>query len=232
MSDFKVSNIQIFPGLSRSISSTCTQAPQLLSGVLTKLEELQEDLLIDRKETEQKLVDLKNQIRAASAAGGRDNGLNAKMSQLQRKLNLLKSAESKMQHLLQRITALLAKSHLIASSAKKADAILTQIGQVASKYLQLSLHSNNSSTDISKHSGTTYVAPKIRVVGDTFHYSKENSISQMLIDQISRDVKQSGVKGNKISIDNISQLDFSVLEKNGFTISKIGPNQYSAFKDL
>ncbi|MEY4125928.1 MAG: hypothetical protein RL737_117, partial [Bacteroidota bacterium] len=39
-------------------------------------------------------------------------------------------------------------------------------------------------------------------------------------------------KIKKVSISNVSQLHFNMLEQNGFTIQKLAPNDYSAYKEL
>jgi hypothetical protein len=39
-------------------------------------------------------------------------------------------------------------------------------------------------------------------------------------------------KIKKVSISNVSQLHFNMLEQNGFTIQELAPNDYSAYKEL
>jgi hypothetical protein len=47
-----------------------------------------------------------------------------------------------------------------------------------------------------------------------------------------KSVNQGSQKANKISFSEVSQSSFSILEKNGFTIQKIEPNKYSAYKEI
>jgi hypothetical protein len=56
-----------------------------------------------------------------------------------------------------------------------------------------------------------------------------------MLDAILNQAKQNNTgssSASKVSLGNISQSSFSLLEKNGFTIQKIGPNEFSAFKEL
>ena len=61
------------------------------------------------------------------------------------------------------------------------------------------------------------------------------SDSNPILKQWAVEAKQNNTgasSSSKVSLGNISQSSFSLLEKNGFTIQKIGPNEFSAFKEL
>ena len=70
------------------------------------------------------------------------------------------------------------------------------------------------------------------MLGNTFHFSTDQRLSQLSIQKLELEIKNSRQKGNKISIDNVSQLDFDLLKKQGYSIQEIKPNEFSAYKKI
>jgi hypothetical protein len=239
MSDIKINDITVFGELKRGIGMISQRMPGALSNTGSSLEGLKRDLLVDIKETEQ---EIDKQKRAAAQAekeksqgGGeavaKENQVpRANMSQLNAKLGALKNAFSNIEHLLIRFRQLKTKEGEVLSTIPKANLALDELEQIARVYLQMPATKTGYS-NFSTNGGDGYsTGSDIRMIGDTFHFTRGSQFEQMQIDKLELQAKQNNIKGNKISIDKVSSLDFSLLEKNGYQIQKIGPNDYSAYK--
>jgi hypothetical protein len=102
---------------------------------------------------------------------------------------------------------------------------------------QAGSHSNRSDSSQSGSSNNPGNQDILTQAGDAFHFNldKTSQVNQHMLDAILNQAKQNNTgssSASKVSLGNISQSSFSLLEKNGFTIQKIGPNEFSAFKEL
>jgi hypothetical protein len=146
----------------------------------------------------------------------------------------LKSAQASLEHLLFQAKQCESKiTQKIAESKKGIDA-LTQFESIANNYLNISINSSGSSTSEKGRSTSINSKLKTELVGVTLHINNENtSITQVDIDHTIKSLKDfENQKAQKISFSEVSQSSFSILEKNGFTIQKIEPNKYSAYKEI
>jgi hypothetical protein len=239
MSDIKINDITVFGELKRGIGMIGQRMPGALSNTGSSLEGLKRDVLVDIKETEKEIDKQKKAAIQAekekSQGGGEATAKGsevprANMSQLNAKLGALKNAFSNIEHLLIRFRQLKTKEGEVLSTIPKANLALDELEQIARVYLQMPATSTgNSNAGTNPGDGYSPVS-ELRMVGDTFHFTRGSQLGQMQIDKLELQVKQNSIKGNKISIDKVSSLDFSLLEKNGYQIQKVGANDYSAYK--
>jgi hypothetical protein len=239
MSDIKINDITVFGELKRGIGMIGQRMPGALSNTGSSLEDLKRDVLVDIKETEQ---EIEKQKRAAAQAekeksqgGGEaiakgNEDPRANMSQLNAKLGALKNAFSNIEHLLIRFRQVKTKEGDVFSTVSKANLALDELEQIARAYLQMPATATGYSNSGGNGGDGYSPSSEIRMVGDTFHFTRGSQLGQMQIDKLEQQAKQHNIKGNKISIDKVSSLDFSLLEKNGYKVQKIGANDYSAYK--
>ncbi len=236
MSDIKINDLAVFGELKRGIGQLGQGLPGIVTNTNTSLESLKRDIAVDIKETEQeiekqkKLASQAENIPNQGTSRGQDDP-KAKLSQLNQKLGVLKNSLSSVEHLMIRSRQLKTKADDILNSTSKANQVLDSLEAVAREYLQLPATNTSGSSFSGGGPGNgNYSSSNIRMLGDTFHFTKGNQLGQSQIDNLERQAKQNGTKGNKISIDKVSSLDFNLLEKNGYKIQQIGPNDFSAFK--
>jgi hypothetical protein len=210
--------------------------PEPLSLVRQTLEDLLRDLQTDLIETEQQISEIENQ--AAAASSDPENGadaeqeLNREQSNLQQKTGELKSAISQIEHLKLRYNMTERRVRDALNKSKNAPQALRLFEEIAKKYLKQTDGFSNSRWANENDSNTSRKDSGYRLVGDTVHSSKKDQLTQTTIDNLENEIRNTGIKGNKISIDGVDQLDFSLLEKNGYTISKSDSNEYSAYKTI
>lgn len=239
MSDIKINDIGVFGELKKGIGMIGQRMPSALSNVGSALESLKRDVLVDLKETEQEIEKQKKAAAQAekekSQGGGEavvagNEDPRAKMSQLNAKLGALKNAFSNIDHLLIRFRQMKTKEADFLSTVSKSNLVLEELEQIARTYLQMPAIASGNSNSEGNWGGGYSTGSEIRMVGDTFHFTRGSQLGQMQIDKLEQQSKQNIIKGNKISIDKVTSLDFTLLEKNGYKIQKIGPNDYSAYK--
>lgn len=236
MSDIKINDLTVFEELRRGISQMGQSIPGIVTNTNAGLESLKRDIFVDIKETEQeiekqkKLASQAEQNPNPGASKGQDDP-KAKLSKLNQKLGVLKNSLSSVDHLMIRSRQLKTKSDDILTTTPKANQVLNSLEALAREYLQLpaTFVSGSNLTGGGADYGNNSNS-EIRMLGDTFHFTKGSQFGQMQIDNLERQAKQNGINGNKISIDKVSSLDFNLLEKNGYKIQQIGPNDFSAFK--
>jgi hypothetical protein len=261
MSDFRIKEPHLFVQLSQSLQQIEAIAPKVLSGVNSHLDRNIKAIFTDIKETENEIKDLKNQLREAqqsaenqsNSTSQNSNGINteltqsidsngpsidelrSQLSQKNQKLQELKNALSTLEHLKARFINKESQFNKTISDSKNAKQILNSFYEVGLKYVAFSNNNLNNSIDRNSQNGNQNnfkIFKDIERVGNTFHFRAKGGLSQSKVDEIEREIKNSSEKGNKISLDNISQSDFSMLEKNGYTIQKIDANDYSAYKNI
>ncbi len=235
MTDIKIRDIRVFPELREAMGKMSAQSNPLLVSAEESLQGFLRDLTTDLKESQTQLEELKDGAREASR--GDDPGKAAQaqkcgeeMSQMNQKIQELKSSIATIEHLLLRLDLMKRKMSDMTQTTQKAVGVLQQFEEIAMRYLKLSnLHKSNS-PDSQTGSQFQSNAGNLRLVGDTYHFSKENSLSAMDIQRMENEIKSGGTKGNKLSIDGVNPLDFDMLKNNGFNVQQIGPNDYTAFK--
>lgn len=160
--------------------------------------------------------------------------LQKKIEDLKNKEQGLKNAQASLDHLLFQAKQCESKITQKITESKKGIDALTQFESLANNYLSISSNSSGSSSSGGGRSNTNNTNRKAELVGDTLHINNQNtSITQIEIDDAIKSLKNfENQKAQKISFSEVSQSSFSILEKNGFTIQKIEPNKYSAYKEI
>ncbi|MEY4860325.1 MAG: hypothetical protein RL059_24 [Bacteroidota bacterium] len=242
MSDFKVKAISIFSNLEMRFDQTDQHAPQALESGKEAIEELKRDIQVNVVETKQELDSAKQELIAAHAMAALDKNadqseirrIQQSIQQLTNRLNSLENASAQIEALLSKYNQILGSFKHMLKVCMPAKQELVLFENIATKYL--AMHGNSHNHGGRKSSSNEYNQKQddidVREVGDTFHYTRKDNLNQMDLDQLEGKLKEPGYKGSKISIDKISQNDFTLLEKNGYEISNIGPNEYSAYKEI
>lgn len=242
MSDFKVKDISIFSNLELRFDQTDQHAPQALESGKEAIEELKRDIQVNVVETKQELDSAKQELLAAHAMAALDKNadqseirrIQQSIQQLTNRLNSLENASAQMEALLSKYNQLVGSFKHMLKSCMPAKQELVLFENIAKKYL--ALHGDSHNLGGRKSSSNEYnqnhVDIDVREVGDTYHYTRKDNLNQMDLDELEGKLKEPSYTGNKISIDKISQSDFTLLEKNGYKISNIGPNEYSAYKEI
>ena len=253
MSDFRVKEPNIYEQLNQSLQKIDSTAPMLLSRVKSHLAECLKNVQIDIKETENEIKELRNKQRQAQQesninpnpnnskeTGSKQkeepslNDLKNEESSKNQKLGELKNALSSLEHLQIRFNSKETQFNKTISDTQKGKQILNQFYEIAIKYVAYPKDGNTISKGNAQNKNTNnnknFKGGKL--IGDTFHFEKDGNLSQLKLDEIENNVKNTSEKGHKISINNISQFDFSMLEKNGYTIQKIESNEFSAYKNI
>jgi hypothetical protein len=210
----------------------------------TALETLNRDIEVNASEVEEEIHQKKQELEVAYAmvafSENRDqtqiHRINQEIAVLHSKLTDLKAALSRMETVIRNFNYTNNAFTDMLKKVSPSKGILRTFETLAHQYRQMNSGSGNympvrghSSSTANQQSGSF---ADVRELGDTYHYSKKNQLSQYDINQLEGELKSPSYKGNKISIDNVSQSDFDLLEKNGYTINKVGPNDYSAFKEI
>jgi hypothetical protein len=160
--------------------------------------------------------------------------LQKEIEELKNKKQGLENAQVSLEHLLFPAKQCESKITQKITESKKGFDALTQFESIANNYLSISSSSSGHSPVGIGSSDTNYTNRKAELVGDTLHINNQNtSITQIDIDDAIKSTKNfENQKAQKISFSEVSQSSFSILEKNGFTIQKIEPNKYSAYKEI
>jgi DNA repair exonuclease SbcCD ATPase subunit len=241
MTNLKIKDIGIFQEIVNNINQVVDIAPQLMKEVNKTLEDLKRDLLTNMNETKNEIKTLDAEIRElgqANQEGGQNDSqvreLRDKLNYLNIRLQDLQNSSSKLDHIINLFKR--SENKLIVMLSKMPNAIskLNAIQQISQKYLKINSSGIDSGNNQSTRQNNGNESTIINVLGDTcnvkFKFGK--NITEMDLNAIENKLKSSDFKGNKISIDHVSQSDFNVLQKNGFTINKNGPNDFSAFKTI
>lgn len=241
MTNLKIKDLGIFQEIAQNINQVNTQAPQLLNMVSNALDGLNRELFTNILETKKeiKTIELEiNEIGLANKDGkqndNKEKELRNKLKYLQDRLNDLQNSSSKLDHILNQFKRLQDKLMSMLSKMPNAVGKLNAIQQIAQNYLNI----NSTGFDSAKIQSTRQdngIAPiQIKELGDTYHVKLKvgKTLNQGDLTAIESKLKLSDYKGNKISIDRVSQSDFNILQKNGYTINSNGPNDFSAFKNI
>jgi hypothetical protein len=201
---------QELPVLSKGIEEINSEATGILNDLLR-------DLNVDYKETEEEIQQ-----------SGKEDDTNA----LEQRKFELKSLISEVEHMIIAHRQMEIESQRLNNKMQKAQEIMSQFSAIAERYLGSQSFGayNTEGRGIDQTRMNTNVKDNYRHVGDAFHYTKTDALNQMDIAKLEQQIMQSSDKGSKISIDKVSQLDFDLLEKNGYTINNNGPNDFSAYK--
>lgn len=241
MTNLKIKDLGIFQEIAQNINQVNTQAPQLLNMVSNALDGLKRDLFTNMMETKDEIKTIDAEIRelgqANKEAGQNDSQgreLRDKLNYLKRRLQDLQNSSSQLDHILNQFKRLQDKLMSMLSKMPNAVGKLNAIQQIAQNYLNI----NSIGFDSAKIQSTRQdngIAPiQIKELGDTYNVKLKvgKNITEMDLNAIENKLKSSDFKGNKISIDHVSQFDFNILQKNGYTINSNGPNDFSAFKNI
>lgn len=236
MSQFIVKSPEVFIELQNTLKVFCDQTPILSSKAQELLINLRETFYVDLQETIGQISQNKEADKANSENKGEESKTVGDGNKLQQKQKQLVGSIA---HLDMMITKLKSRNSAIQTMSSESRKGITALGEfysIASSYLGLSSNTgysggNNRGTD----TGNNYSG--LNLIGDTLHFDTQNKgdLDQSRLNELIRDSTSfnSGTKkAGKLSIANVSQSNFSLLEKNGFNIQQIKPNSYSAFKNL
>lgn len=241
MTNLKIKDLGIFQEIAQNISQVNTQAPQLLNMVSNALDDLNRELFTNIMETKKDIKTIDAEIRELGQANKEDGQNDSQGSELRDKLNYLnkriqdlQNSSSHLDHIINLFKR--SENKLIVMLSKMPNAVgkLNAIQQIAQNYLNI----NSTGFDSAKIQSTRQdngIAPiQIKELGDTYHVKLKvgKTLYQGDLTAIENKLKSSDYKGNKISIDRVSQFDFNILQKNGYTINSNGPNDFSAFKNI
>lgn len=259
MSEFIVKGPEVFMELrttfdqvNQRIPSEIAKVPQIISDLLSKVNT---DLIESTNELKTKLAELADVKKQVEAHKNQQNNPQSnpnsdpntgsdpskKLADLQRviedlknKKSELENAQSSLNHLLFQAKQCEMKVSQKISESKKGMSALNQFESIANNYLSISSSRSGSSNGENGRGNSIYTKPNSELVGDTLHINNDkNYITQIDIDTALKSLNNSAnQKAQKISFSEVSQSSFSILEKNGFTIQKIEPNKYSAYKEI
>jgi hypothetical protein len=252
MSDFIVNGPDVFTSLRKSMIDFHQQAPAILEQIQQAIEEVLIDLNKDQLETEGSLMEkskelekLKSKTTASQDSKSNEN-LSQNIKEEQDKQHEIERFKNYKQELIyaqeniklmgQRVQQLKSElnNHVIGSS--KGLQALTEFADIANRYLQ----SGSLSAPINTTSVGSNDAHRKGVIseisGNTMHVKELDNINQLNINNLIEEAENYNFYNNnkikKVSISNVSQFYFNILEQNGFTIQELAPNDYSAYKEL
>ena len=217
MSQWIINDIKIYNSLAQTLAAIGKQLPSIINESNDCLDQLHRDIEVDLKESTGQLKKLPKED--AEQAG-----------KLRQKIMSLKTILSSAEMLLNEHKTLESKTMDTNSIIQKGTAILQSFEQIGQTYLNL--NANNNSFTNSTGELNTRRMDDVRLLGNTFHFSSDQGLSQFSIQKMELEIKNSRQRGNKISIDNVSQLDFDLLKKQGYSIQEIKPNEFSAYKKI
>ncbi|MCE2711729.1 MAG: hypothetical protein LW688_04220 [Cryomorphaceae bacterium] len=218
MTQWVISDIMLYEQLAKTIDGVAQQLPSISEQNRDCLEQLRRDIEVDLKESIDQLSNLSKED-------------HEEKSRLNQKIETLKGLLSQTDMMLSRFRNLEGHHTEFMKLGQKAQSILNTFSQLGSSYLKLRAH-GGSNVSNNKGISQNKMIKGVRLLGDTFHFSKQNNLSQLTLQSLENDIKNSPQKGNKISIDKVSQSDFDLLEKNGYTIQQIRANEFSAYKTI
>ena len=146
------------------------------------------------------------------------------------------NAQAKIKGMGQRVQQLKSELNNHVIGASKGLQALTEFADIANRYLQSGSLSApiNSTSDGSNDAHRKGVISEIS--GNTMHVKELDNINQLNINNLIEEAEKYNLFNNnkikKVSISNVSQFHFNMLEQNGFTIQELAPNDYSAYKEL
>jgi hypothetical protein len=228
MSSWIINDIRLYEEVGRELPICSKNLEQLNNEVNTALNDLLRDLKVDHEETDEELERCNAQQSAENKSGQSGENCN----EIQQRKYELESLMSEVEHMIISFRNVLDESQRANAKMQRAQQIMNQFLSISESYLKQQSNSGNVSSTQNDVVRNQNDSNSYRFVGDAFHFTKSDSLSQGDISKLEQDISQSGRKGNKISIDRVSQLDFDLLEKNGYAISENGPNDYSAYKLL
>jgi hypothetical protein len=241
MSDWIVRNPDVFVQLAKAITSACQNAPQQLHQFVQLLEQYKEALFTDLKETQTQVQQRNNEVQDQKKNGDwkQESEARGEESQLKQKEEELKSALSSINLMLTKMKSTESRILAMRTSSSTGISSLSQMESLARTYISGGAGHNGSSsaqkhTSSERHHDASNTLTK---VGDAFHFKLDSTsqLNQHMIDALMQQAKQHNLgagSATKVSLGNVSQSSFSMLEKNGFTIQQIAPNEFSAFKEL
>jgi hypothetical protein len=217
MSQWIINDIKLYSSLAQTLNEIGQHLPAIINESKTCLEQLHRDIEVDLKETS-------GQLKKTPKENPEEE------SRLNQKIMSLKTILSSTEMLLNEHKTLESKTMDTNSLIQKGGVILQSFEQIGQTYLNLNTH-NNSSTNSTGELNTRKL-DDVRLLGNTFHFSTDQRLSQFSLQKMELEIKNSRQRGNKISIDNVSQLDFDLLKKQGYSIQEIKPNEFSAYKKI
>jgi len=252
MNDFIVNGPDVFTSLRKSMIDFHQQAPAILEQIQQAIEEVLIDLNKDQLETEGSLMEKSKEFEKlkSKTTTSQDSKSNENLSQnikeeqeKQREIERfnnykqeLINAQAKIKAMGQQVQQLKSElnNHVIGSS--KGLQALTEFADIANRYLQ----SGSLSAPINTTSNGSNNAHRKGVIseisGNTMHVKELDNINQLNINNLIEEAEKynlfNGNKIKKVSISNVSKFHFNMLEQYGFTIQKLAPNDYSAYKEL
>jgi len=241
MSDWIVRNPDVFVQLSKAITAACQDTPQHLNQFVQLLGQYNEALFTDLKETQTQIMQRKNEVQDHQAIGDlkQENTARGEEYNLKHKEQELKSALSSINLMLTRMKATESRILTMRTSSSTGINALSQMEGLARNYISGGTAHIGGNSERKRTSGDHQhdASNTLTKVGDAFHFKLDSSsqLNQHMIDTMMHQAKQNNIgsgSATKISIGNVSKLSFSMLEKNGFTIQQIAPNDFSAFKEL
>lgn len=252
MSDFIVNGPDVFTSLRKSMFDFHQQAPAILEQIQQAIEEVLIDLNKDQLETEGSLMEKSKELEKlkSKTTASQDSKSNENLSQnikeeqekqheIERFNNYkqeLINAQAKIKGMGQRVQQLKSELNNHVIGASKGLQALTEFADIANRYLQSGSLSApiNSTSDGSNDAHRKGVISEIS--GNTMHVKELDNINQLNINNLIEEAEKYNLFNNnkikKVSISNVSQFHFNMLEQNGFTIQELAPNDYSAYKEL
>jgi hypothetical protein len=217
MSQWIINDIKLYNSLAQTLNLIGQQLPIIINDSKTCLEQLYRDIEVDLKESNGQLKKIPKEDYEQA-------------SKLRQKIMSLKTILSSTEMLLNEHKTLESKTMDTNSLIQKGGVILKSFEQLGQTYLNLNKN-NSSSTNLN---GDLKIPSMndIRLLGNTFHFSTDQRLNQFSLQKLESEIKNSHQIGNKISIDNVSQLDFDILKKQGYSIQEIKPNEFSAYKKI
>lgn len=241
MSDWIVRNPDVFVQLAKAITAACQNAPQQLHQFVQLLEQYQEALFTDLKETQTQVEQRKNEVQDQQENGdwAQESEARGEESQLKQKEMELKSALSSINLMLTKLRSTESRIRAMRTTSSTGINALSQMESLARTYINGGAAHNGGRSDRNRTNvgQNQQVNNTLTKVGDAFHFKLDSTsqLNQHMIDAVMQQAKQNNSgsgSATKVSLGNVSQSSFSMLEKNGFTIQQIAPNEFSAFKEL
>jgi hypothetical protein len=236
MSQFIVKSPEVFIELQNTLKLFCEKTPILVGKANELLINLRETFYVDLQETIAQISQNQEAEKAATENKGQENKNAGDGNNLQQKQQQLVSSIAHLDMMIAKLKSKNSTIQTMSSESRKGITALGEFYSIASSYLSMSAN-NSSSSAINNVENTGGKLPSLNLIGDSLHFNSENKsdLNQFKIDELLRDsstFNHGTKKAGKLSIANVSQLNFSLLEKNGFTIQQIKPNSYSAFKNI
>jgi hypothetical protein len=241
MSKFVVKDPEVFSTLSAELTKMNQEASNIVLDFNKIVEKFKEDLFKDLKETENQYSEKRSEKNQENGSSGKEPQRAGEENILWQKVESLKGAISKVGHIQIGLTQNAQKTKALQSTSSTAIRALKEFEQFSRQYLQDSLSAARNNMENNAQATTSNNQHNIlKQIGDTAHFNVDKSfnLDQFSLsaiidnaDQMNRN-NPSGQKATKISIGNVSQNDFSLLKKNGFTVQEIRPNSFSAYKEI